>query len=129
MFSAAPHTRMTTVLPRVSLVLIHQVASSSLKGSDDQGDPQAEQPDGPGDVQDEDRRPGQCPSPLSVRPEELRGAHREPGADHDAWPAEPGRQGIPEHDGDPDEDRPQPGQQVPEVLADPDAQVLVEGAE
>ena len=64
-----------------------------------------------------------------VRTKELHRADREPDADDDACPPEPRRQRRALRDADNDQEGPDAGEQVAEVLTDPEPEVLVEGAE
>ena len=102
----------------------------TLRGSSHQRDTHCEQPDGPGDVEDRDRGSCQTPSPLLVGAEELCRADEQSGADDDPGPPEPDwqRRSIAD-DGDADQHGPDAGEEVAEVFADPDPEVLVQGPE
>jgi hypothetical protein len=64
-----------------------------------------------------------APSSLLVGAQVLRRAHHQSGADRHPRPAEPRGEGGAEHDGDPDKDRPQPGQKITHVLAEAHAEI------
>src|SRR5919108_3510786 len=100
-----------------------------LLKSDDQRDPHREEPQGPRDVEDRDH--GSCESPaiLLLTTQELTRADDQAHTDDDPDPPHPGRYQCPPDDGDAGQDGPDSREEISEMLADTDAEVLMHGTE
>src|SRR4051794_20932703 len=92
-------------------------------------DTRRDEPQRPDDVGDGHQHAGKPPSRLLEGSGELEGPDDQSQTEHDSWPSQPCREDIALDHCDPHEQRPEPGEEIAEVLADGDTEGAMERLE
>src|SRR5688572_14429599 len=117
-----PATRSAAPIAMAATTREPMTAAMRRSFSDQQEDPECDEPDRPGDVGDRDDRAGQVPAVALVPTDELERTDEDSQPDDDPDDPEPRGQDRRRQDRAGDEQRPEPGEEVSQMLADTHAE-------